>query len=165
MPMVELPARARAVLVEHQTLVLATTDGDGTPEAASVFYAPVMDGEAPALVCAFLSSSGKLGHLRANPRAGIYVGPQTPTCWVQASATARIVEAAAEREARIAQLLAHAPGARVFVERVPVTAVVLTLTRLKLTDLTGARPPVEAVDFGRDGRDWPPPPDRRGQSS
>jgi len=148
MPTVELPPRARAVLEEHQTLVLATTDGDGAPEAASVFYAPVMNGEAPALVCAFLSSSAKLGHLRRNPQAGIYIGPQTPTRWVQASATARMVEDPVEREARLDQLLAHAPGARVFVERVPVTAVVLSLTRVKLTDLTGERPPIEAVDFG-----------------
>jgi hypothetical protein len=144
----QLPPRVRSVLLEHHTLVLATVDAGGAPEAASVFYAPVDDGGVPVLVCALLSPSNKLAHLRGNPRAGVYIGPQSPTRWLQASVVATIVDTPEERESRLAQLLAHAPDAGVFVERVPVTPVVLRITSLKLTDLTGGQPPIEIVDLG-----------------
>jgi hypothetical protein len=143
----QLPARVRAVLGEYHTLVLATVGVDGTPEAASVFYAPV-EQDGLTLVCALLSSSNKLAHLRNNPRAGIFIGPREPTRWLQATAAGRIVEDAEERERRLAQLLAHAPAAGVFVERVPVTPVVFRVSALKLTDLTGAGPPIETLDLG-----------------
>jgi len=143
----QLPARVRALLVEHHSLVLATAGADRVPQAASVFYAPVEEEDGPALICALLSRSNKLEHLRQNPRAGVYIGPQTPTRWLQGSVIARNVEEPEERERRLAQLLAHAPAARVFVERVPVTPVVFRLTALKLTDLTGEQPPIETMDF------------------
>ena len=142
------PGRALAVLREHRTLVLATAGADRRPEAASVFYSPEVEDGRLTLVCALLSSSQKLAQLRENADAGVYIGPQSPTRWIQASARARIVEDADERERRLQQLLAHAPAASIFVERVPVTPVVFTITRLKLTDLTGERPPIEVVDLG-----------------
>jgi hypothetical protein len=144
----QLPPRVRALLLEYHTLVLATVGSDGGPEAASIFYAPVDDGGVPALVCALLSSSTKLAHLRVNPRAGIYIGPQNPTRWLQGAVVARIVEAPDERERRLAQLLAHAQDAGIFVERVPVTPVVLSIRSLKVTDLTGGQPPIEMVAVG-----------------
>jgi hypothetical protein len=144
----QLPPRIRALLIEHHTLVLATVGSDGAPEAASIFYAPVDDSGVPALVCALLISSTKLAHLRVNPRAGVYIGPQRPTRWLQGAVVARIVDAPDERERRLAQLLAHAPDAGIFVERVPVTPVVLSIRSLKMTDLTGGQPPVEMVEVG-----------------
>ncbi|MGH2588683.1 MAG: pyridoxamine 5'-phosphate oxidase family protein [Dehalococcoidia bacterium] len=142
-----LPPRVRDVLGEHQTLVLATVDGNGQPEAASVFFASDEAEGGLTLVVACLSSSAKLAHLRENPRAGVYIGPQTPSRWVQAECLVTIVEDEAERSRRLAQLTAATPAAAVFVERVPVTAVLFRVTRLKLTDLTGGQPPVEVVEL------------------
>jgi hypothetical protein len=143
----DLPPRVREVLGEHQTLVLATVGGDGQPEAASVFFAPDESDGGLTLVVACLSSSTKLAHLRQNPRAGIYIGPQTPSRWVQAECLVTIVEDEAERSQRLDQLIAATPAAAVFVEQVPVTAVLFRVMRLKLTDLTGEQPPVEMLDL------------------
>lgn len=145
--MPELPEAARRLLDEHRTMVVASASRNGEPEAASVFYAPDYEADALHLVCALLSRSNKLAHLRENPRAGLYIGPQQPTRWLQASAVARIVEDDGERARRLGHLLTHAPEARVFVERVPVTVVVFDVERLKLTDLTGANPPIVTVDL------------------
>jgi hypothetical protein len=55
-----------------------------------------------------------------------------------------VLDGSDETAPALARLLAHAPAARIFVERVPVVPVVLTLTSIKLTDLGGAQPPVES---------------------
>jgi hypothetical protein len=140
--MAELPARARDLLWAETTLVIAT-ERDGRPWIASVFYAPVeQDGELR-LVCTFLASSSKLANLRANPHAALYVGPREPTRWLQATAVATVLDDPALAAEAIARLTAHAPAARVFIDRVPVVPVVLRVDGLKLTDLTGGWPPVE----------------------
>lgn len=137
-----LPDRMLALIGEHDTMVLATADRDGSPEAAGVFFALDLSTERPALVCSLLATSTKLAHLRQNPRAAFYIGPRAPTRWLQGAGVARLVEAPDEQAARTAQLIAGAPGAGVFIERVPVTAVVIEIRTLKLTDLTGVTPPV-----------------------
>jgi nitroimidazol reductase NimA-like FMN-containing flavoprotein (pyridoxamine 5'-phosphate oxidase superfamily) len=144
----ELPESVRNLLDEHRTMVVASASRNGAPEAASVFFAPEYGTESLTLVCALLSRSHKLAHLRENPRAGLYIGPQRPTRWLQATAAARILEGDEQEHARrLAHLRAHAPEAGVFVERVPVTVVIFEVERLKLTDLTGASPPIITVDL------------------
>ncbi len=140
--MPDLPARIRAVLWERTTLVLATVRDD-VPWVASVFYAPEQHEDGLRLVCTLLASSRKLANLRANPRAAVYVGPQEPTCWLQAAGLASIVDDPTAAVAAIARLTAHAPAARLFVDRVPIVPVLIELDSIKLTDLTGAQPPVE----------------------
>ena len=142
-----LPARARELLWSETVLVLATVR-DGRPWVASVFYAPQEADGAVTLTCTLLASSGTLANLRADPHAAVFVGPREPTRWLQATATAAIVEDEPARQDAINRLLAHAPAARVFVERVAVVPVVLRLTGLKLTDLTGGQPPVETWKMG-----------------
>lgn len=137
-----LPARARDLLWSSTTLVVATAR-DGRPWIASAFYAPAEDGGVLTVTCAFLASSAKLANLRANPLAALFVGPREPSCWLQASAVATLVEDEPGRQAALDRLLAHAAAARVFVERVPVVPVVFRVEALKLTDLTGGKPPVE----------------------
>jgi hypothetical protein len=137
-----LPARARDLLWSNTTLVLAT-ERDGRPWIASVFYAPAETAGGLTLTCALLATSGKLANLRRNPHAAVYVGPREPTRWLQASAVASILDREDAARAAIQRLLAHAPAAAVFVEKVPVVPVMLRVTGLKLTDLTGALPPVE----------------------
>lgn len=147
----QLPERVRAVLAEHDTLVLATRAPDGQPEAAGVFFAPVVEGGRLLLVTTILASSRKLGHIRADPRAAVYIGPGQPSRWIQAECVAEEPRTDGEIERRTAQLLAAAPGARVFVERVPVSVVVFAITRMKLTDLTGERPPVLSIELRAGG--------------
>lgn len=143
----ELPERIRALLDENRTMVIATVAPDGQPEAASVFYAPVHDGSDLFLVSALLATSAKLGHLCTASRTGVFIGPRAPTRWLQATATARIVVDEDERRERLALLLAHAPEAAIFVERMPVAAVLFRVERVKLTDLTGGQPPIQILNF------------------
>ncbi len=144
--MVELPPRIRALLWEHTTLVMAT-ERDGRPAIASVFYAPEEHQGGVRLVCALLASSHKLANLRANPHAAVYIGPREPSRWLQAIGVATVVEDEAAAVDAIARLIAHAPGAKVFVDRVPVVPVLVSLKAIRLTDLMGERPPFET---------WPP---------
>jgi nitroimidazol reductase NimA-like FMN-containing flavoprotein (pyridoxamine 5'-phosphate oxidase superfamily) len=141
--MPDLPPRARALLWSESTLVLAT-EREGQPWVASAFYAPEERDGTLTLTCAFLATSRKLTNLRANPHTAAYIGPREPTRWLQLTATAEILDEPSASESAIARLVAHAPGARVFVDRVPVTPVLLRVHDLKLTDLTGERPPVES---------------------
>ena len=143
-----LSARVWSVLKGYQTMVLATADPAGEPGAAAVFYAAADADDGIEIVCTLLSSSTKLAHLRRNPRAAFFIGPQTPTCWLQGAGDVRIVAEQPERGGRIAQVVAGAPGAAMFVGRVPVTPVVIRVRTIKLTDLTGGQPPVETVSFG-----------------
>ena len=55
------------------------------------------DGESPRmvqilLIAALLSRSAKLDALRHNARAGVFIGPQQPSQWLQAACVARIGE-------------------------------------------------------------------------
>jgi nitroimidazol reductase NimA-like FMN-containing flavoprotein (pyridoxamine 5'-phosphate oxidase superfamily) len=138
----DLPARLRGLLWQHTTLVTATERG-GAPWIASVFYAPSFDDGRLTLTCTLLASSRKLANLRLNPRVAVYVGPQQPSMWAQAEGVARIIEDPAESKTAIDRLVAHAQRARMFVDRVPIVPVEITIHEVKLTDLTGGQPPVE----------------------
>lgn len=142
-----LSSRVEQTLEAHQTLVLATVDEAGQPEAASIFYAMQRDNGELRLICALLSRSSKLAALRRNPQAGIFIGPQAPTIWLQAECTAEIVEDAGERMRWLDQLVNSVPASRAFVERVSVTPVLFRVRRIKLTDLTGGLPPIEVVEL------------------
>lgn len=140
--------RVQAILNAYQTLVLAVVNEAGQPEAASVFYTAEQSDTGIQFVATLLSQSAKLDALRHNARAGVFIGPQQPSQWLQAACTARIVEEEPERTERIQQLVAAVPDAGAFVERVPVTPVLFAVHQLKLTDLTGGQPPIEMFDLG-----------------
>jgi pyridoxine/pyridoxamine 5'-phosphate oxidase len=143
----QLPERVRAELARHDTLVLAAVAPDGQPEAASVFFAPVVEGGRLLLVTTLLQTSRKLAHLRTDPRAAVYIGPREPSRWIQAECIAEEARRDEEIARRTEQLVAGAPGARIFVERVPIVAIAFVVTRLKLTDLTGEEPPVLSIEM------------------
>lgn len=136
-----LPGRIVAHLNGSTTLVMATAR-DHQPWVASVFYAPAQDSAGIQLTCALLASSRKLANLRQNPLAALYIGPREPTCWLQAEGQVAIVDDEAGRAMALARLLTHAPAAETFISRAPVAPVVITLDRVRLTDLTGVQPPV-----------------------
>jgi Flp pilus assembly protein CpaB len=68
--------------------------------------------------------------------------PGAPTRWVQGSGLASGVAAdSAEAAGMLARLVAHAPGASLFVGRLPVVPVVVAVRRLKVVEELG-RPPL-----------------------
>src|SRR5579863_1720960 len=79
-------------LATYSTLVIAT-EAEGQPYATSTFYAeePLTDTDLT-LYGTFITSSRKLANLRQNPRVGLFIGTQQPSCWLEAIAHAHIVE-------------------------------------------------------------------------
>jgi hypothetical protein len=139
--------RFGALLGEHETMVLATVDAAGQPHATGVFFLPETVNGGLRLITALLSRSGKLANLRREPRAGVFIGPQQPTRWLQGECLATILDAGDDAERRLKQLSDELPAARVFIERVSAIPVLLDVRRLKLTDLTGGQPPIVTVEF------------------
>ncbi|MBI2761662.1 MAG: pyridoxamine 5'-phosphate oxidase family protein [Chloroflexi bacterium] len=146
----DLPTRMRALLWEQTTMVMATDQG-GRPWIASVFYAPAFEDGRLRITCALLATSQKLANLRANPLVALYVGPQEPTRWLQASGSARVLEDPGAVQPAMSALKLHAPASAVFIDRVPVVAIVIDIDEAKLTDLIGGKPPIET---------WSSPSDR-----
>jgi nitroimidazol reductase NimA-like FMN-containing flavoprotein (pyridoxamine 5'-phosphate oxidase superfamily) len=126
-----------AFIARYQTLVIAT-ESEQQPLATRIFFV-----EDPAsartlkLYGTLITSSRKLANLTKNPRAGIYIGPDQPSSWLEATARARILDeetAAAAVRARLAQ---KSPAAGTFLARVPTAVVELEVSWLRITDLTG----------------------------
>lgn len=138
-------------IAQYQTLVLAT-EHEGQPYATRIFFV-----EEPAIAATcklygtLITTSRKLANLRQNPRVGIFIGPEQPSTWLEATAHARVLdneEDAAEVRARLAQ---KSPAAAAFISRVPTAAVELEIDWLRITDLTGGAPYTEAF-FGDEAK-------------
>lgn len=129
-------ALINAFIARYQTLVIATMDEE-QPFATRIFFV-----EDPAtattlkLYGTLITGSRKLANLRKNPRVGLFLGPDLPSTWLEATARARVLdeEAAAAVRAKLAQKSATA-GA--FIARVPTAAVELQVGWLRITDLSG----------------------------
>jgi hypothetical protein len=143
--MAEIPfARINAFLAQYQTLVIAT-EKDTQPYATRIFF---VEETATATSCklygTFITSSRKLANLQENPRAGLFIGPDQPSTWLEATARARVlVDEQATSEIR-AKLARKSPTAAAFIARVPTVAVELELNWLRITDLTSSPPYIEA---------------------
>ena len=138
-----------AFIAQYQTLVLATED-EGQPYATRIFF---VEDPTTATTCrlygTLITTSRKLANLRHNPRVGIFMGPDQPSTWMEATAHARVLDdeaSAAEVRARLAQ---KSPAAAAFISRVPTAAVELEIDWLRITDLTGGAPYTEAT-FGNE---------------
>lgn len=140
-----------AFIAQYQTLVLATED-EGQPYATRIFF---VEEPATTTTCklygTLITTSRKLANLRQNPRVGIFIGPDQPSTWMEATAHARVLddeEGAAEVRAKLAQ---KSPAAAAFISRVPTAAVELEIGWLRITDLTGGTPYTEAF-FGDEAK-------------
>ena len=140
-------ARIRTFLTQYQTLVLATEQGE-QPYATRIFFVEDPATEtALRLYGTLITTSRKLANLRQNPRVGIFIGPDQPSIWLEATARARVLseeENAASIRARLAE---KSPTAAAFLSRVPTAVVALEVNWLRITDLTGGAPYTEAA-FG-----------------
>jgi nitroimidazol reductase NimA-like FMN-containing flavoprotein (pyridoxamine 5'-phosphate oxidase superfamily) len=129
--------KINSFIAQYQTLVIAT-ENEEQPFATRIFFV-----EDPASATALnlygtlITSSRKLANLRKNPRVGIFIGPDLPSIWLEATAHARVLDDET-RAAEVREKLARkSPAAAAFIARVPTAAVELEINWLRITDLTG----------------------------
>lgn len=134
-----------AFLARYQTLVIAT-ENERQPFATRIFFVEEPATEmALKLYGTLITSSRKLANLRKNPRVGIFMGPDQPSTWLEATAHACVLDDEA-RAAEIRDMLGKkSPTAAAFISRVPTAAVELTIDWLRITDLTSSSPYTEVT--------------------
>jgi len=136
-------SRINAFIAQYQTLVIAT-ESEGQPYATRIFFGEeATTATSCILYGTFITSSRKLANLQQNARVGLFIGPDQPSTWMEATAHARIVsdeQSAAEIRAKLAS---KSPTAAAFLARVSTAAVELTVNWLRITDLTSSTPYTE----------------------
>ena len=149
MPTIDETTRATTnqFLAQHETLVIAT-EHEGQPFVTRAFYVekPIEAGDTSlTLYGTFIVTSRKLANLRENGRVGLFIGPDQPSVWLEATAHAYALEdeqiSATVRE----QLGQKSPTAAGFIARVPIVAVEIRVDWLRITDLTGGPLYTEAI--------------------
>jgi hypothetical protein len=123
--------RALWALKAYDTLALGTVSAAG-PHVAGVFFAPEAHQDGVRLVLALLRDSRKHRELLADPRVAFMCSPGKPTRWIQGSGVAAGVDDEAEGALMLRRLVEHAPGASVFVDRLPVVPVTVSVHALKV---------------------------------
>src|SRR6266566_4025767 len=78
-------------LAQYDTLAIAT-ELAGQPYVTRAFFVeePVRD-TGLKLYGTFITTSRKLANLKQNPRVGLFIGPDQPSAWLEATAQARIL--------------------------------------------------------------------------
>lgn len=133
-------------LAQYDTLAIAT-EHEGQPYVTRAFYVegPVEDTELT-LHGTFITTSRKLANLRQNPRVGLFIGPDSPTAWLEATALARVLDDESATAAVIEQMGRKSSVAASFIARVPIVAVELRVNWLRITDIA-ATPMQREVNF------------------
>jgi hypothetical protein len=133
--------RALWALRAYDTTALATVSAAG-PHVAGVFFAPEVDDARIRLVLAVLDGSRKAHDIADDDRVAFMCSPGNPSRWIQGwgSATRADVDDAGRLEL-FRRLIAHAPGARQFVDNLPVHPFIVAVRQLKVVEVLG-RPPL-----------------------
>lgn len=133
--------RALWALRAYDTTALATVSEAG-PHVAGVFFAPEADRARIRLLLAVLDNSRKARDLEADSRVAFMCSPGNPSRWIQGwgSASTPHLDGSARLEL-FRRLVAHAPGAAQFVDRLPVHPVIVEVRVLKIVEVLG-RPAV-----------------------
>lgn len=133
-----------AFVSPYQTLVIAT-EHEGQPYATRIFFVegPVTE-TTYTLYGTVITSSRKLANLQRNPQVGIFIGPDQPSAWLEATARARVINDEEATHVR-AKLAEKSPTAAGFISLVPTVAIALDIRWLRITDLTGGTPYTEAT--------------------
>jgi hypothetical protein len=143
-------------LAQYDTLAIAT-EHNGQPFVTRAFFV-----EEPASVNSlklygtFITTSRKLANLKQNPRAGIFIGPSQPTTWLEATALARTLNNEHASSVVLENLGKKSPVAAAFIARVPVVAVEMQITWLRITNVA-AKPMYTEVTFSltnQEKEDW-----------
>ncbi|HEY8756458.1 MAG TPA: pyridoxamine 5'-phosphate oxidase family protein [Candidatus Dormibacteraeota bacterium] len=133
--------RALWALRAYDTTALATVSSAG-PHVAGVFFAPEIDGDRIRLLLAILDGSRKAADIAQDPRVAFMCSPGNPSRWIQGWGTATRPDLDdAGRLELFRRLVAHAPGAQQFVDRLPVHPVIVAVAELKIVEVLG-KPPV-----------------------
>ena len=133
-------------LAQYDTLAIAT-EHDGQPFVTRAFFVeePVNENSLK-LYGTFITTSRKLANLKQNPRVGIFIGPSQPSTWLEATALAHTLNDESESSMVLENLGKKSPVAAAFIARVPIVAVEMQITWLRITNLT-ASPMYTEVTF------------------
>ncbi|HEX4715444.1 MAG TPA: pyridoxamine 5'-phosphate oxidase family protein [Ktedonobacteraceae bacterium] len=137
-------AQIHTFVAQYSTLVIAT-EHEGQPFATRIFFVEDPATEtACTLYGTLITNSRKLANLKQNPHVGIFIGPDQPSTWMEATAYARVLNE--ERTVEIREKLAQkSPTAATFISMVATAAVELKINWLRITDLTSNTPYTEAI--------------------
>jgi nitroimidazol reductase NimA-like FMN-containing flavoprotein (pyridoxamine 5'-phosphate oxidase superfamily) len=124
-----------AFLSQYDTLAIAT-ELDGQPYVTRAFFVeePVSDTSLK-MYGTFITTSRKLANLKQNPRVGLFIGPEQPSAWLEATAQARILTDESASAVVRENLGKKSPVAATFIARVPIVAVELQVNWLRITNL------------------------------
>ncbi|SRR5581483_2754788 len=136
-------AKINSFIAQYQTLVLAT-ENEEQPFATRIFFVEEpMSATRLKLYGTLITSSRKLANLRKNPRVGVFIGPDMPSTWLEATARARVLDDEASSAEIREKLTRKSPAAAAFIARVPTATVEMEINWLRITDLTGGAPYTE----------------------
>ena len=133
-------------LAQYDTLAIAT-EHDGQPFVTRAFFVeePVNE-DSLKLYGTFITTSRKLSNLQQNPRVGIFIGPSQPSSWLEATALARSLNNESAISVVLENLGKKSSVAAAFIARVPVVAVEMQITWLRITNVS-AKPMYTEVTF------------------
>lgn len=122
-------------LAQYDTLAIAT-EHDGQPFVTRAFFIeePVSE-TSLSLYGTFITTSRKLANLQQNPRVGIFIGPSQPSTWLEATALARVLDDKSASSVVLENLGKKSSVAAAFIARVPIVAVEMQITWLRITNL------------------------------
>jgi nitroimidazol reductase NimA-like FMN-containing flavoprotein (pyridoxamine 5'-phosphate oxidase superfamily) len=133
-------------LAQYDTLAIAT-EHVGQPFVTRAFYVEEAANESSLrLYGTFITPSRKLSNLQQNPRVGIFIGPSQPSAWLEATAIARALNDEKANSIVLENLSKKSPVAATFIARVPVIAVEMQITWLRITNVVSS-PMYTEVNF------------------
>jgi nitroimidazol reductase NimA-like FMN-containing flavoprotein (pyridoxamine 5'-phosphate oxidase superfamily) len=133
-------ATINAFLAQYETLVIAT-EHEGQPFVTRAYYVekPIEAGDTSlTLYGTFIVTSRKLANLRENGRIGLFIGPDQPSAWLEATAHAYALEDEQASATVREQLGQKSPAAAGFIARVPIVAVEIRVDWLRITNLSAS---------------------------
>src|SRR5258708_8850101 len=87
-------AQINPFVAQYSTLVIAT-EHEGQPFATRIFFVEDPATEtACTLYGTLLTNSRKLVNIKQNPHVGIFIGPDQPSTWMEATAYAHVLDEA-----------------------------------------------------------------------
>ena len=131
--------RALWSLRAYDAMALATT-GEAGPQVAGVFFAPEINADGIRLIIATLGDTWLHRSLQHDPRVAFLCSPGTASRWVQGTGVVELISDPLLHADLHERLMAHAPGARAYVERFPMVPALIAVRRLKIVEAIDAVP-------------------------
>jgi hypothetical protein len=132
--------RALWALRAYDIAALATVSGVG-PHVSGVYFAPEIHADRIRLLVAVLDDSRKQHDIAVDPRVAFMCSPGNPSRWITGSglATRPVLDDPGRLEI-FRRLVGHAPGARQFVDNLPVHPVIVDVRALTIVEALGSPP-------------------------